>query len=81
MLTMYYESDKKKWVHYLEQVMMAYRSSNHASIGHTHTRMTLGREITIPIQIVFGKPDDAKERGVKDYLKALRENTKSPEKV
>ena len=81
MLTMYCESDQKNWDHYLQQVMMAYRSSIHASTGHTPNKMTLGRETTLPIQVVFGKPDDAKERGVEDYLKALEENLKRAHEI
>ena len=84
MLTMYCESDQKKWDHYLQQVMMAYRSSIQASTGHTPKKMTLGRETTLPIQVVFGKPDDAKERGVEDYLKGVRreleESTRNSQK-
>lgn len=56
MLTMYCKDDQKHWDQYLPQVMMAYRASRHASTGKTPNLMMLGREVTLPMQAVIGRP-------------------------
>ena len=56
MLTMYCEHDQKTWDKYLPQVMMAYRASVHSSIGKTPNLMMLGRNVTLPLAAVDGKP-------------------------
>lgn len=56
MLTMYCKDDQRCWDQYLPQVMMAYRASQHASTSRTPNSMMLGREITLPMQAVIGRP-------------------------
>jgi transposase InsO family protein len=53
MLTMYCEKNQETWENYLQQVMMAYRSSVHASTTRTPNSMLFGREITLPLQALI----------------------------
>lgn len=56
MLTMYCEENQRNWDEFLPQVMMAYRSSTHASTGETPNRMVFGKDITLPLQAIIGSP-------------------------
>ena len=55
-LTMYCEKNQETWENYLQQVMMAYRSSVHASTTRTPNSMLFGREITLPLQALIPQP-------------------------
>ena len=49
---------QRDWAHqYVPLVMMAYRSSVHDSINSSASMMMLGREIQLPIDLIFGSPD------------------------
>lgn len=56
MLTMYCSSNQSSWDKYLPQVMMAYRSSVHASTSQTPNKMVFGRDIVLPLQAYVGLP-------------------------
>ena len=60
MLSMYCKKNQHSWDEYLQQVLMAYRSSVNASTGFTPNMMTLGREITLPMKAVIGIPTKLK---------------------
>ena len=56
MLTMYCSTKQNTWDQFLPQVMMAYRSSIHASTGQTPNKMVFGREVVLPLQAYTGLP-------------------------
>ena len=56
MLTMYCEKNQEAWENYRQQVMMAYRSSLHASTSRTPNSILFGREITLPLQALIPQP-------------------------
>ena len=54
---------------------MAYRSSDHESTGFSPSMLMFGREIELPIDLIFGSyPDsiETDEKSENDYLKDLR---------
>ena len=57
MLTMYCEHNQDQWDKYLQQVMMAYRSSVQSSTSRTPNSMLFGREITLPLQALIPLPE------------------------
>ena len=79
---MYCEKNQNTWDEYLQQVMMAYRSSFHKSTSKTPNAMAFGREIVLPIQAVISTPDDSDSEqsfsDPEDYIcnlkKKLQEN-------
>lgn len=75
MLTMYCNENQDNWDVYLPQVMMAYRSSAHASTQVSPNRMVLGREITLPLQAVIGRPasEEMTEPDVESYVQNLQD--------
>jgi hypothetical protein len=58
MLTMYCEKNQEAWENYRQQVMMAYRSSLHASTSRTPNSILFGREITLPLQALIPQPKE-----------------------
>ena len=56
MLTMYCAKDQHNWDEHLPQVLLAYRSSVHATTGFTPNFLMFGREIILPLQAVIGRP-------------------------
>lgn len=56
MLKPYCSSQQTTWDIFLQQVVMAYRSSQHSSTKMTPNKMVFGREIILPIQAVTRRP-------------------------
>lgn len=56
MLTMYCNDSQDNWDSYLPQVLMAYRSSSHASTKFSPNKMVFGRDIVLPLQAMIGRP-------------------------
>lgn len=57
MLKSFIDKNHKNWDELLPLLMMAYRSSIHESTGVSPSRMMLGREITLPVDLVLGVPE------------------------
>jgi hypothetical protein len=59
MLSKYISTDQRDWDEHLAHIMLAYRSSVHESTGHTPSAMMLGREVSLPIDLLYGQPPPA----------------------
>jgi hypothetical protein len=56
-------SEKQRdWDEWLPLVMTAYRASPHAATGFSPNMLTFGREVSMPIDIVLGRPEDQAQR-------------------
>lgn len=58
MLTAFSNRSQRNWGKYLSLVMMAYRSSVHESTGMSPCAVMLAREITLPIDLLYGTPEN-----------------------
>ena len=47
------------WDKHLPFVMLAYRSTEHESIGCMPNQMVFDREVTLPVDLMFGSPPQA----------------------
>jgi transposase InsO family protein len=56
MLKMFVNENRSDWDEHLPYVMMAYRSSRQDSTGCTPNWLMLGREVSLPIDIMYGRP-------------------------
>ncbi|MCG7876282.1 MAG: RNase H-like domain-containing protein [Candidatus Thiodiazotropha endolucinida] len=56
MLSAFVSEHQRDWDEYVPLVMMAYRSSVHESTSTSPSMMTFGREIRLPIDLIFGQP-------------------------
>lgn len=56
-------------------MMMAYKSSVHASMGVTPCPMMLGRKIKLPVDLCFERlPEEKESEYISDYSYELEEN-------
>ena len=68
----YIDGDHTKWDVYIPLLTSAYRSTTHPSTGFTPNYLMLGRETTMPIDLVF--PHPAPPAGeIPEYVEELRE--------
>ena len=72
MLRAFVSSHQRDWDKYLPYLTMAYRSSQHESTKYTPNRLMLGREVNLPIDIVFGRPEE-EALDETEYVQRLRE--------
>eukprot|EP00117_Sycon_ciliatum_P011053 scpid10434/ scgid12689/ Retrovirus-related Pol polyprotein from transposon 412; Protease; Reverse transcriptase; Endonuclease len=49
-------TDHQEWDLHLQRTMFAYRSCVHASTQHTPSRLMFGRELVLPLDIMYGSP-------------------------
>ena len=56
-LSMFVEAHQKDWDQYIPYLLMAYRTAVHESTKCTPTKLMMGREIRVPIDLVFGRPE------------------------
>ncbi|CAC5405273.1 unnamed protein product [Mytilus coruscus] len=61
MLAMYVDENRSDWDDHLPYVIMAYRAAIHESTKCTPNKLMLGREISLPIDVIAGAPPDNTE--------------------
>ncbi|CAC5420431.1 Transposon Ty3-I Gag-Pol polyprotein,Transposon Ty3-G Gag-Pol polyprotein [Mytilus coruscus] len=78
MLSMYCKQNQGQWDQYLQEVMMAYRSSVQATTSRTPNSMLFGREVTLPLQAMIPEPDTEiqENRSPDDYVAHLQNKLK-----
>ena len=59
MLTTFAKGHRGDWDEHLPFVMLAYRSTVHESTGYMPNQMVFGREVTLPVDLMFGSPPQA----------------------
>lgn len=54
MISKYVQPNQKNWDEVLPLVMLAYRSSVHQTTGYSPAKLNLGRELKLPVDLVYG---------------------------
>ena len=54
MISKFVTKHQKDWDQYLPYLMMAYRSSVHETLGETPCFMMMGREVRLPVDLIYG---------------------------
>ena len=80
MLATFAKGHRGDWDEHLPFVMLAYRSTVHESTGCTPNQMVFGREVTLPVNLMFGSPPQAGDMPAcpviyVEWLRAALENT------
>ena len=60
MLSAFVSSNHKDWDEHLPYVMMAYRSTEHETTGMTPNMLMFGREVSMPLDLMFEMPSIVK---------------------
>ena len=76
MLTAFVDKTQKNWDLNLPLLMMAYRSSVHESTGVSPCSMMFGREITLPVDLVLGIPEEENRMFSTQYAYELMDSLK-----
>ena len=83
-LTAYCEKDQRRWDEYLPQVMMAYRSSVHATTQQTPNNMVFGCDIVLPMEAVIGRSISPEQADgavqVKDHISKIQDRLETADK-
>ena len=70
----YYVKDTTSWDYFLPQIASAMRATINRNTGFTPNKLMLGREVNLPIDLVFPlSSDESVEPDTEDYVKSLRQ--------
>ena len=73
LLSLLVDENQRDWDLYIPLLMMAYRSSEHASTKVSACKMMLRRDITLPVDLLFGNPQVVDNEMKTDYRYFLTE--------
>lgn len=74
MLKPYCQSNQNVWDTYLQQVMLAYRSTPQSSTKISPNKMLYGHEVVLPVQAFTGRPcDQVEHKNIDVYVENLHE--------
>ena len=73
MLSAYVQENQSDWDTHIPYVMMAYRSAEHKSTGFTPNMLMLGRETSLPVDLMYERPQIMKEESPNQWAWILRE--------
>lgn len=74
-LSMFVEIHQRDWDKHIPYLLMAYRTAVHESTKVTPAKLMLGREIRVPVDLVFGRPEnECVYEGITEYGEKLAES-------
>ena len=69
MLARFTAKDQKDWDCHLPYVLLAYRSAVHESTGFSPNMMMLGREVRLPVDLLYGRPPNtSNDHNLPEYI-------------
>ena len=76
MLSMFVNSHQNDWDTYLPMLTMAYRATPHSSTHVSPYCLLFGREITLPVDVMFGKPaaEHVHYNTINEYVSNLQDS-------
>ena len=72
-LSKFADHNQRDWDLHIPFLMMAYCSAEHDSTGCSPSKMMLGRELKLPVDLIFGRPEEEPHQGTNDFARALQE--------
>jgi hypothetical protein len=72
MLSKFVEEHQRDWDEYLPLLLLAYRSSVHESTRFSPNKMVFGREVAMPVDVVFGLPPENEGQEITEHVAELR---------
>ena len=75
MIAAFASENQRNWDENIYLLMLAYRSAVHDSTRVTPNEMMFGRQVTLPVELVLGKPPNSEEipDSAPDYVEMLQE--------
>jgi len=72
-LSKFADHNQKDWDLHIPFLLMAYRSAIHDTTGCSPVKLMMGRELKLPIDLIFGRPEEEPPQTVTDYANMLHE--------
>ena len=72
-LSKFADHNQKDWDEHIPFLLMAYRSATHDTTHCSPVKMMLGRELKMPIDLMFGRPEDKPPQTATNYASVLQE--------
>ena len=72
-LSKFADHNQKDWEEHIPFLLMAYRSATHDTTSCSPARMMLGRELKMPIDLMFGRLEDEPPQTATNYASMLQE--------
>ena len=77
-LAVFVKKHQQDWDDHVPLILLAYRSAVHESTGQTLSCLMFGREVNLPVDLLYGRPpDEHKFETVEDYVDQLRNRMKN----
>ena len=73
MLKKFVDRNNENWDQYIGLLLAAYRSTPHSSTGYSPNMMMLGREVTLPVDVIFPLQQQDASVEEHEYVANLRE--------
>ena len=73
LLSKFVDHNQKDWDEHLQILLMSYRSAVHESTGCSPAKLMMGRELTLPVDLTFGRPEEEEPQTTVEYTNALHE--------
>ena len=73
MLSKFVAENQRDWDEHLPFLMMAYRSSVHETTGCSPSELMLGRNLRLPIDLLFSRPQEETLRSPTEYVHKLQQ--------
>ena len=71
MLSMFVSEHQRDWDHYIQFLLLAYRSTTQESTNASPNLLMLGREVFLPVDVIFGRPP-GQELEAEEYIQDLQ---------
>ena len=72
-LSKFADYNQKDWDVHIPMLLMAYRSAVHDTSGCTPAKLMLGRDLRLPIDLIYGRPEEEPAQTVTDYAISMQE--------
>ena len=72
-LALFVNSNQNDWDERLPLLLIAYRSAVHESTGCNPAKLMMGRELRLPLDLTYGRPDDQLWQCTTEYGQTLEE--------
>lgn len=72
-LSKFADLNQKDWDMHIPYLLLAYRSAIHDTTSCSPARMMLGREVKLPIDLMFGRPEEEPAPTATDYANTLQD--------
>ena len=72
-LSKFVDYNQKDWDLYIPLFLMAYRSAVHDTSGCTPAKLMLGRDLSLPIDLIYGRPKEEPVQSITEYANSMQE--------